>query len=52
MNISLDGYCDHTIFNPSQELYDYFALNGKAETQNISRCPHISRQMPGLTVAY
>lgn len=24
MNISLDGYCDHTIFNPSEELYDYF----------------------------
>jgi len=24
MNISLDGYCDHTIFNPSDELMDYF----------------------------
>jgi dihydrofolate reductase len=24
MNISLDGYCDHTLFNPSEELYDYF----------------------------
>jgi dihydrofolate reductase len=24
MNISLDGYCDHTIFNPTEELYDYF----------------------------
>jgi dihydrofolate reductase len=24
MNISLDGYCDHTIFNPSEELHDYF----------------------------
>lgn len=24
MNISLDGYCDHTIFNPSEELMDYF----------------------------
>ena len=24
MNISLDGYCDHTIFNPGEELMDYF----------------------------
>lgn len=24
MNISLDGYCDHTTFNPSEELHDYF----------------------------
>jgi len=24
MNISLDGYCDHTIFNPSEEQMDYF----------------------------
>lgn len=24
MNISLDGYCDHTIFNPDMELHDYF----------------------------
>ncbi|MBD2701464.1 dihydrofolate reductase family protein [Spirosoma sp. BT702] len=24
MNISLDGYCDHTIFNPSEEVHDYF----------------------------
>lgn len=24
MNISIDGYCDHTIFNPSEELHDYF----------------------------
>lgn len=24
MNISIDGYCDHTIFNPGEELYDYF----------------------------
>jgi len=24
MNISLDGYCDHTIFNPSEELMEYF----------------------------
>ena len=24
MNISLDGYCDHTIGNPSEELHDYF----------------------------
>jgi dihydrofolate reductase len=24
MNISLDGYCDHTIFNPNAELMDYF----------------------------
>ncbi|QHV96492.1 dihydrofolate reductase family protein [Spirosoma endbachense] len=25
MNISLDGYCDHTIFNPSEEVHDYFS---------------------------
>lgn len=24
LNISLDGYCDHTAFNPSEELLDYF----------------------------
>lgn len=24
MNISLDGYCDHTSFNPSESLMDYF----------------------------
>lgn len=24
INISLDGYCDHTIFNPSEEVMDYF----------------------------
>lgn len=24
INISLDGYCDHTIGNPSEELLDYF----------------------------
>lgn len=24
MNISLDGYCDHTLFNPSEEVHDYF----------------------------
>ncbi|WP_353719841.1 dihydrofolate reductase family protein [Dyadobacter sp. 676] len=24
MNISLDGYCDHTIGNPDEELLDYF----------------------------
>jgi len=24
MNISLDGYCDHTIFRPDVELHDYF----------------------------
>ncbi len=24
MNVSIDGYCDHTIFNPSDELHDYF----------------------------
>ncbi|MBW8687241.1 dihydrofolate reductase family protein [Chitinophaga rhizophila] len=24
MNISLDGYCDHTIGSPSEELMDYF----------------------------
>lgn len=24
MNISLDGYCDHTLFNPSEEMLDYF----------------------------
>lgn len=25
MNISLDGCCDHTAFNPSEDLHDYFA---------------------------
>lgn len=24
LNISIDGYCDHTIGNPSEELMDYF----------------------------
>ncbi|MBC9913842.1 dihydrofolate reductase family protein [Chitinophaga varians] len=24
MNISLDGYCDHTTFTPEEALYDYF----------------------------
>jgi dihydrofolate reductase len=24
MNISLDGYCDHTMFNPSEEVLEYF----------------------------
>jgi dihydrofolate reductase len=24
MNITLDGYCDHTIGNPDEELYKYF----------------------------
>src|SRR5690349_6482961 len=24
INISLDGYCDHTIFNPAEEMMDYF----------------------------
>lgn len=24
MNISVDGYCDHTTFTPSEELHDYF----------------------------
>ncbi|QJB34879.1 dihydrofolate reductase family protein [Chitinophaga oryzae] len=24
MNISLDGYCDHTTFSPNEELHDYF----------------------------
>ena len=24
INISLDGYCDHTAFNPSEEVLDYF----------------------------
>lgn len=24
MNISLDGYCDHTMANPDEELMDYF----------------------------
>lgn len=24
MNISIDGYCDHTAFNPSEEILDYF----------------------------
>jgi len=24
MNISLDGYCDHTVFHPSEEVHDYF----------------------------
>ena len=24
INISLDGYCDHTIFNPGEEVHDYF----------------------------
>ncbi|ASZ14055.1 dihydrofolate reductase family protein [Chitinophaga pendula] len=24
INISIDGYCDHTSFNPSEEVLDYF----------------------------
>lgn len=24
INISLDGYCDHTAFNPAEEMMDYF----------------------------
>ncbi|SDG59743.1 dihydrofolate reductase family protein [Chitinophaga filiformis] len=24
MNISIDGYCDHTSFNPSEDVHDYF----------------------------
>ncbi|SEI40853.1 Dihydrofolate reductase [Dyadobacter koreensis] len=24
MNISIDGYCDHTAFSPDQEVHDYF----------------------------
>ena len=24
INISIDGYCDHTIFNPDEEVHDYF----------------------------
>jgi len=24
INISLDGYCDHTLFNPDEEVHDYF----------------------------
>ncbi|GAB3281729.1 dihydrofolate reductase family protein [Larkinella harenae] len=24
INVSIDGYCDHTIFNPSEEVHDYF----------------------------
>ena len=24
INMSLDGYCDHTIFNPSEEVHEYF----------------------------
>lgn len=24
MNISIDGYCDHTIFSPDEDLHDYF----------------------------
>ncbi|GAB3552738.1 dihydrofolate reductase family protein [Spirosoma fluminis] len=24
MNISLDGYCDHTLFNPGEDVHDYF----------------------------
>ncbi|AUD03451.1 dihydrofolate reductase family protein [Spirosoma pollinicola] len=24
MNISLDGYCDHSMFNPSEEVLEYF----------------------------
>lgn len=24
MNISLDGYCDHTVFNPKEDVHDYF----------------------------
>ncbi|MBO9152210.1 dihydrofolate reductase family protein [Chitinophaga sp. GCM10012297] len=24
MNISIDGYCDHTIYNPGEDVLDYF----------------------------
>lgn len=24
MNLSIDGYCDHTNFNPNEQLFDYF----------------------------
>ncbi|WP_295117384.1 dihydrofolate reductase family protein [uncultured Chitinophaga sp.] len=24
MNISIDGYCDHTLFSPREDLHDYF----------------------------
>jgi dihydrofolate reductase len=24
INISIDGACDHTLFNPDEEIYDYF----------------------------
>lgn len=24
MNITIDGYCDHNLFNPSEEVHDYF----------------------------
>ncbi len=24
INISIDGYCDHTIFHPDEEVHDYF----------------------------
>ena len=24
INISIDGYCDHTIFSPDEEVHDYF----------------------------
>ncbi|WP_129715258.1 dihydrofolate reductase family protein [Pedobacter sp. SYP-B3415] len=24
LNISLDGYCDHTLFNPAEDVLDYF----------------------------
>lgn len=24
MNISIDGYCDHTLFSPDEKLHDYF----------------------------
>ncbi len=24
MNVSLDGYCDHAIFDPSEEVHEYF----------------------------
>ena len=24
MNISLDGYCDHTVFNPNEDVHEYF----------------------------
>jgi len=27
MNISIDGYCDHTMFSPREDLHDYFTAS-------------------------